>query len=303
MSLASATGAKSCLIEQIGRSQLYRDYAKAFRETTGLPLALRAAGSFNLPHHGDPNENPFCALMAGTNHTCACCLQQQQKVETAAAAGAKTLQCEAGLSDSAVPILVGQNLVGYLQTGQVMLRPPTAAQRRKLARLLRQFGLGDEVEKFAEVHARSRVVAPAQYKSIVQLLTLFAQHLSTLSNQLLVQGEAGEMPAISRARAYVDAHLGETMSLAQVAQAAGMSTFYFCKSFRRATGLTFTDYVARLRVERVKQLLLNPHNRISEAAYEAGFQSLSQFNRAFRRVAGEPPTVYRAKLPVAAGSG
>ena len=75
-----------------------------------------------------------------------------------------------------------------------------------------------------------------------------------------------------------------------------MSAFYFCKSFRRSTGLTFTDYVARVRVEQAKQLLINPHQRVSEAAYAAGFQSLSQFNRVFRRVAGEPPTAYRARL-------
>jgi AraC-like DNA-binding protein len=49
-------------------------------------------------------------------------------------------------------------------------------------------------------------------------------------------------------------------------------------------------------VEKVKNLLLNPHKRISEAAYETGFQSLSQFNRVFRKLAGESPTAYRQAL-------
>jgi AraC-like DNA-binding protein len=66
--------------------------------------------------------------------------------------------------------------------------------------------------------------------------------------------------------------------------------------FKKSTGLTFTDYLARVRVEKVRNLLLNPHKRISEAAFEAGFQSLSQFNRVFRRVAGEAPTTYRDRL-------
>jgi AraC-like DNA-binding protein len=51
-----------------------------------------------------------------------------------------------------------------------------------------------------------------------------------------------------------------------------------------------------VRVEKVRNLLLNPHKRVSEAAYEAGFQSLSQFNRVFRRIAGESPTTYRERL-------
>jgi AraC-like DNA-binding protein len=60
--------------------------------------------------------------------------------------------------------------------------------------------------------------------------------------------------------------------------------------------VTFTDYVARARVEKTKQLLLNPHMRVSEAAYEAGFQSLSQFNRVFRRIEGQAPSASRDHL-------
>jgi AraC-like DNA-binding protein len=284
------------LVEQLRRSQIYRDYEKAFRETTGLPLALRGAGSFNLPHHGDPNENPFCALMAGANHTCASCLQLQQKVEAVPGGEPRTLRCAAGLSDSAVPVRIGEELVAFLQTGQVLLRAPTPAQVRRLTAMLRGFGVETDLAQFEDAYGRSRVVSPKQYESIIQLLTIFAQHLGTLSNQLLVQEEAREAPAIGRARAYIVEHHADELSLTQVAQAVNMSAFYFCKTFRKATGLTFTDYVARVRVERVKDLLLNPNKRVSEAAYEAGFQSLSQFNRVFRRVAGEPPSTYREKL-------
>jgi AraC-like DNA-binding protein len=58
-----------------------------------------------------------------------------------------------------------------------------------------------------------------------------------------------------------------------------------------------------VRVETVKQLLLNPHKRVSEAAYEAGFQSLSQFNRVFRRIVGEAPSDYRDGLHGGGGAG
>ena len=75
-----------------------------------------------------------------------------------------------------------------------------------------------------------------------------------------------------------------------------MSGFYLCKLFKKTTGLTFTNYLARLRIEAVKQRLMQTHVRVSEAAYEAGFQSLSQFNRAFRRVAGESPSAFRERL-------
>ena len=65
------------------------------------------------------------------------------------------------------------------------------------------------------------------------------------------------------------------------------------------TGATFTEFVSRTRIERAKNLLLNPNLRISEIAYEIGFQSLTHFNRVFRKIVGESPTDYRGHLPKA----
>jgi AraC-like DNA-binding protein len=113
----------------------------------------------------------------------------------------------------------------------------------------------------------------------------------------MVSAEQVESPMITRAKLYITEHQDEEVSMREVASAVNTSAFYFCKMFKQATGLTFTDYLARMRIEKVKNLLLNPHKRISEVAYETGFQSLSQFNRVFRRVTGESPTVWRAKLP------
>ena len=116
------------LVGQLRRSQIYRDYAGAFRETTGLPLSLRPAGEFDLPHRGDPNENPFCVLMAQSNHSCAACLQLQQRIEDEAGLAPKTLKCFAGLCDSAVPVRVGENLIAFLGTGQILLHKPSRRQ-------------------------------------------------------------------------------------------------------------------------------------------------------------------------------
>ena len=130
----------------------------------------------------------------------------------------------------------------------------------------------------------------------VRLLEIFAKHLATVSNQLLVAKENEEPPAVSRARVIIAERAGDQVTLREVAQAVNKSAYYFCKVFHKGTGMTFTSYVARVRVERVKNLLLNPHKRISEAAFEAGFQSLSQFNRIFRKVQGESPSTYRERL-------
>jgi AraC-like DNA-binding protein len=284
------------LVGQLRRSQIYKDYAGAFRDTTGLPLSLRPAGEFGLPHRGDPNENPFCVLMAQSNHSCAACLQLQQRIEEEAGLAPKTLKCFAGLCDSAVPVRVGEDLIAFLGTGQVLLHKPSRRQFSRTTLALLKWGTQVDLKRLEEAYFHTRVIKRKQFESVLRLLSVFAQHLSGLSNQLMVSSEAAEAPAITRAREYIAEHHSDEVALGDVAKAVNMSAFYFCKSFKKSTGVTFTVYLSRVRVEKVKNLLLNPHTRVSEAAFEAGFQSLSQFNRVFRRIAGEAPSAYRERL-------
>jgi YesN/AraC family two-component response regulator len=142
----------------------------------------------------------------------------------------------------------------------------------------------------------TRSMPARQHESAVKLLTIFAQHLAILSNQILVRQENAEPPVITKAKKFIEEHQTEEMSLTDVAKAVNTSSFYFCKIFRKFTGINFTDYVARLRIERAKNLLLNPNLRISEIAFEVGFQSLTHFNRVFKRILGQSPTDYRQQL-------
>jgi AraC-like DNA-binding protein len=152
------------------------------------------------------------------------------------------------------------------------------------------------MKKVEAAYFRTRVLTKPHYDSVLRLLAVFARHLGSVANQLIVQEGKVESPQIARARAFIAEHQAEDLSLNEVARTVHMSAFYFCKMFKQATGLTFTDYLAHIRVERVKDLLLDRRKRVSEVAFLAGFQSLSQFNRVFRRVAGEPPTVYRGRV-------
>ena len=217
------------LVRQLHESEIYRDYEKAFRETTGLPINLRAIEAFNLPHHGDPQESPFCALMAGTNQSCAACLQLQRKVEEEARMEPKTLKCFAGLCDSAVPVRVGENLVAFLQTGQILLHQPNKREFKKLTRQLINWGVDTDLKRLEEAYFQTRVLEKKQYEAVLRLLTIFAKHLASLSNELMVSAQQAESPMISRAKVFIMEHQHEEMSLRQVAGSVNTSAFYFCK--------------------------------------------------------------------------
>ncbi len=287
------------LIEQLTRSQIYQDYERAFSQATGLPLTLRPPEVWTVAHQGKKNQNPFCAMVTGQSRSCAACLQAQEQTSLGAVNGPKTVVCFAGLCDTAVPIRLGNELIGFLQTGQVLLKQPARSQFTKTTQLLVAWGLKADLKKLEEAYFHTRVLAPREYEAMVRLLGIFAQHLALVSNQLLVQQDNAEPPAITQAKRFIQEHQSEDLTLSQVARSANASTFYFCKLFKKATGLQFTKYLARVRIEKAKNLLLNPNLRISEIAYEVGFQSLTHFNRVFKKIAGQSPTDYRKQLPKA----
>ena len=108
------------------------------------------------------------------------------------------------------------------------------------------------------------------------------------------QSNGAEPMRIWKARNFIRAHSNEELSLGKVARATHTSPNYFSEKFKEATGTTFVSYVARTRFEKAAALLREGDLRVSEIAFATGFQSLSQFNRVFKKFSGKSPTKYRA---------
>ena len=288
-------GSDKKLLEALANSKVYRQYERTFSEALGLPLALRPVQFFGLPFRGKKNENSFCAFLAAGKGSCASCLQTQARCASHRSGQARSVQCTFGLTETTVPVRLGGRVIGFLATGQVFTRRPQAKLFQKTIRRFFPKGSGPE-RKAAELWKQTPFMAPSRYEASVQLLNFFARQLSTLSNQIVMEQVHAEPPVIARARQYIAQNKTEVLSLGAVARAAGASVFHFCKLFRKSTGLKFTDYVARVRLEDARTRLSNPNLRISEIAYDVGFQSLTQFNRTFQRIFGQAPSEYRSKL-------
>lgn len=288
---------KAEIVQRLSKSQIFRDYEAAFNQATHLPLALRSRELWQHALRGKKYENPFCALMAKSSRSCAACLQVQQELVEGEPGKSKSVMCFAGLCDTAIPVNVGNNIIGFLQTGQVALHKPTDAGFTKIARQLVTWGVQVDLSQLQDAYFHGKMLSKEQYQAMVRLLEIFAKHLSVMANQILVEQQNDEPPMITRAKHFIGEHQADSISLDQIAKVLNVSTFYFCKMFKKATGLTFTDYLARTRIERAKNLLLNPNVRISEVAYDCGFISLTHFNRIFKRIVGKSPTDYRRTLP------
>ena len=93
---------------------------------------------------------------------------------------------------------------------------------------------------------------------------------------------------------YIHTHYNETPDVNTVAASVHLSTAAFCRYFKKQTKMTFTDFVNQYRITQSKTLLLQDKS-VSEACYEVGFESLSYFNKLFKKITGENPSVFRKR--------
>ena len=80
------------VLSALSESKMYRDYERAFTRGTGLPLRLHEPEMMKVIHYDRNQENPFCALMAKANQSCAACYAVQRKLEEEAQMQPKTLR-------------------------------------------------------------------------------------------------------------------------------------------------------------------------------------------------------------------
>lgn len=257
----SPTSARQRFIQNLAESDLFQHYQKAFHTLTSLPLNLESVGE---DIHID-----------------------QITTRTGVA----------GVVETQVPVRVGKNTIAIMLTGGVRLQPASAENFVPVAKALL-----DDDRSAAEIRSAKvqfeqvPVMQPERYGAALAILQSFALQLGDSAHRLLFATATHEPEAVRNAKSFIHAHLAEPMSLEAVASAVNVSPFHFCKLFKRATGLTFTDFVNRARVEKAKRMLMKPAARITEVAYDVGFQSLSHFNRSFRRIADESPTEFRSRM-------
>lgn len=258
---SSHTTARQRFIQNLAESELFQHYQKAFHTLTSLPLNLQSVAE----------DSHIDSITTRTGI--------------------------AGVVETQVPVRVGKNTIAVMLTGGVRLQPANADTFAPVAKALL-----DDNRSAAEIRSAKvqfehvPVMQPERYDAAVAILQSFALQLGDSAHRLLFATATHEPEAVRNAKAFIHQHLAEPMSLEAVASAVNVSPFHFCKLFKRATGLTFTDFVNRARVEKAKRMLMKPAARITEVAYDVGFQSLSHFNRSFRRIADESPTEFRSRM-------
>ena len=294
---------KSLGFEDLIRLPVVQFYEAAFRKATGVTLKVVPPLGPRPGLRFDCAGNPFCSLAASTVAGCNACLETEGRVlrMTARKLSPQQVYCYAGLTVVAVPVLVGGNHIATLLSGQVFRREPTERDFKLVAKMIGAAQSADWEKKARQSYFETPVLTPDRLQAAIQLLSVFAQYFADFASRQVIASSQIEPRAVTDAKEFIQAHVEEAISLKQVVQHVHVSRFYFCKLFKKATGMTLTEYVARVRVEKAKTLLVDPSLRVSEIVFAAGFGSIPRFNSVFKHFVGMPPTEYRSSLRTGQG--
>ena len=136
------------------------------------------------------------------------------------------------------------------------------------------------------------------FRQLMELLEIF-QLLATSPEYTLLNNRPIESPyspkeqqRLQRVYRFIDTHYQRKIDIAELADLTHLTPAAFCRYFRKMTRMTFTDFLNQYRVKEAKQgLLLN--QSVTEVCFACGFESLSYFNRIFKKVTGQNSTQFR----------
>lgn len=104
-----------------------------------------------------------------------------------------------------------------------------------------------------------------------------------------------EQDRLQRIFALIEANYQRKISVEEAAAACNLSYAAFCRYFKRMTKLTFTEFLNHYRINQAKKLLLSDRN-VTESCFACGFESLSYFNRTFRKITGSNPLAFKRQF-------
>lgn len=133
-------------------------------------------------------------------------------------------------------------------------------------------------------------------KNYRQMSAFFGEYILLYRSQIRSSVIKNDRKDINRAKAYIEEHYDENLTLEVLAGEIHMNPYYFSSFFKKGAGENFKDYLNKVRMKHAVSLLLSTDKRTYEIADEVGFRDARSFTELFQRTYGETPSSYRKRI-------
>lgn len=129
------------------------------------------------------------------------------------------------------------------------------------------------------------------FKILVEAQDFSLLHQRKIANQI----NQKEVNRLKNIYAFIDENYKRKIDISAIAEISNLSNSAFCRYFKKITKLTFIEFLNHYRINQAKRLLTLDKN-VSETSFECGFESLSYFNRTFKKITGENPSNFKKRV-------
>lgn len=281
------------LFQKLARLPEWLSFQADFAAATGLDLELVDERGQGLDGRRRPRHN-LCAAVRACPQGERFCESFRQGLLQRSLHGPVNATCDAGLNEAAVPMRMGETTVGFFLFGPFRSGPVSAPALHRARHLLERAGIPIGAEPLRSWLEAARDTEPRAVEAYIHFVKMAAHHLAERLTTHLSPSLEKMPPAVERACTLIRSEgIVRPLTLAEAARRCGISQGHLSRTFHQATGFTFSEYLARTRAEQAHALLRDPRRNITEIAFAAGFQSIAQFHRVFRKVYGMSPGALR----------
>jgi AraC-like DNA-binding protein len=150
-------------------------------------------------------------------------------------------------------------------------------------------------QRLKQLHQLSRFDQFLEIMRILDILSCSEDHILLHDKPYQNQYNKKEQQRLKVIYDYIDQHYASPIAVDQMASLVNLSKEAFCRYFKKMTRLTFIEFLNHYRVNQAKRLLRLDLN-ITEVCYQCGYESLSYFNRTFKKYTQESPSTFRKKF-------
>lgn len=276
-------------IVDITGKKLLHNCHEAFYKLFHLPLDFIDPANRSFTICGKSHCNSLCVkIMENSTGAALCAGLARRRLAEGKRTGRPVInRCHAGFYDALIPIFAEGDYMGSLCVGQFLRRSPDETELAGIRRDL-DF-LEFEPGELENDYRNTRILTDDEVEGLIELVQMLGEYLCESHMRLRFLESLRSSDPIRTAEQYIQRHYANRLTVGGIARSVGMSKSYFMHKFAEQNGVSPIAYLNSFRVTRAAELLTGTGMPISEIAYHCGFQTLSHFNRQFRKIFGESP--------------
>lgn len=285
---------RQTLFNRLRESELLAEMKKDLEALLGIRLRLVGPGARGADADQACVESPFCERVRENWKGCEHCRKFHETVASRTGErGIGEMQCDGGMTEFAVALKTGGETLGYLLAGGYRVGELDRSGANRLRHLMGRMGVRGNPQEWDILGGTARQLNEDQHEALKRWVVRAAESLMRSMEFREVDPDRPLPGFVRKICAVIQNRYKSPPSLEEAAAHCGLSKGYFCRAFHESTGLRYVEYIHAVRTEKFCELLKDAEISITEAAFAVGFQSLSQFNRVFRKQRGVSPRDWR----------